>query len=97
VINASAAGMVGAAKLDIDIGAMAQGGWVYDLVYTPLETPLLKQAYKQGLNTIGGLDMLIAQARPSFKLFYETEAPIGVNVKSMLIDHLKTNKMKTKT
>ncbi len=94
VINASAAGMAGMPKLDIDIRNMAPGGWVYDLVYTPRKTPLLKQARKYGLNTIGGLDMLIAQARPSFKLFYGVDAPINVDVKSMLVAHLKANKKK---
>lgn len=96
VINASAAGMSGMPKLDVDIRNMVPGGWVYDLVYTPRKTPLLKQARKHGLNTIGGLDMLIAQARPSFKLFYGVDAPTDVDVKSMLVAHLKANKKKSK-
>jgi len=95
VINASAAGMAGKAKLDVDIGDTTPGGWVYDLVYTPLKTPLLKQARKRGLNTIGGLDMLIAQARPSFKLFYGVEANREVDVKSILKKHLKASKKRT--
>lgn len=92
VINASAAGMAGKSKLDIDVRDMPPGAWVYDLVYTPLKTPLIKQARKHGLNTIGGLDMLIAQARPSFKLFYGIDAPRNVDVKSMLIKHLKAGR-----
>lgn len=92
VINASAAGMAGKAALDIDVRVMPKNAWVYDLVYTPLKTPLLKQAKKHGLNTLGGLDMLIAQARPSFKLFYGIDAPQNTDVKAMLIAHLKTIK-----
>ena len=75
VINASAAGMVGKTPLDVDLSGVLPGAWVYDLVYTPLVTPLLRQANIYGLNTIGGLDMLVAQARPSFKLFFGKDAP----------------------
>jgi len=89
VINASAAGMVGHDKLDIDISVMRKKSWIYDLVYTPLITPLMRQADDHGLKTIGGLDMLIAQARPSFKLFYGLEAPKNIGAKDMLIRHLK--------
>jgi len=89
VINASAAGMKGNAPLDLDLESMAPDGWVYDLVYTPLDTPLLKQARKIGLKTISGLDMLIAQARPSFKLFFGEHPPRGLGVKEKLIAYLK--------
>lgn len=88
VINASAAGMKGNPPLDLDLSNMSPDGWVYDLVYTPLETPLLKQARKHGLKTIGGLDMLIAQARPSFKLFFGEHPPRGIGAREMLIKHL---------
>lgn len=92
VINATAAGMTGHDKLDIDVRVMAKGTWVYDLIYTPLVTPLMKQAEKHGLNTIGGLEMLIAQARPSFRIFYGVVPPKGVGAKDMLIKHLKAVK-----
>lgn len=42
------------------------GGTVYDLVYNPLETRLLREAARAGCVTIGGLDMLVAQARDQF-------------------------------
>jgi len=42
---------------------------VYDLVYNPLETQLLKDARRAGLATIGGLDMLVEQARDQFLLW----------------------------
>lgn len=88
VINASAAGMGGKNPLDINLEYVTPGGWVYDLVYTPQETPLLAQAQKRGLNTIGGLDMLIAQARPSFHLLYGEAAPLGGDIKSVIEKYL---------
>lgn len=84
VVNASAAGMKGVPPLELDMEYIAPDGWIYDLVYAPLETKLLKQARKRGLHTIGGLDMLIAQARPSFKLFYGELPPIELNPRPML-------------
>jgi len=92
LINASAAGMSGHNGLDLNLEHMSADGWVYDLVYTPLNTPLLKQAKVQGLRTIGGLDMLIAQARPSFKLFYGLDAPSDDNIKTILLNHLNAQK-----
>ncbi len=75
IVNASSAGMAGKAHLDINTAYAPDGAWVYDLVYNPQETRLLRDARRQGLNVMGGLDMLIAQARPSFKAFYGVEAP----------------------
>lgn len=75
IINASSAGMAGKAELDISTAYIPEGAWVYDLVYNPQETRLLRDARRQGLNYMGGLDMLIAQARPSFKAFFGVTAP----------------------
>ena len=43
--------------------------WVYDLVYNPIETPLIKEAREAGCQTLGGLEMLVAQARVQFELW----------------------------
>ena len=67
--------MAGKAELDISTAYIPEGAWVYDLVYNPQETRLLRDARRQGLNYMGGLDMLIAQARPSFKAFFGVTAP----------------------
>jgi len=75
IINASAAGMKGRPAL-------------YDLVYTPLETPLLKSAREKDLQTIGGLSMLIEQARPSFRLFFGKNPPTDLDPSALLIAEL---------
>jgi len=43
------------------------GGMVYDLVYNPPQTRLLQTAARAGCRTIGGLDMLVAQAQRQFE------------------------------
>ena len=49
---------------------------VYDLVYNPEETVLLKEARQAGCRTLGGLAMLVAQAAEQFRLWMGEEAPV---------------------
>jgi len=69
-INATSAGMSGAPALDISLEALAKSAAVCDIVYNPLETPLLKEARARGHKTIDGLGMLMHQAVPAFAAFY---------------------------
>ena len=55
-----------------------QGRRVYDLVYHPRETAFLKAAQANGLETIDGLEMLVAQACRQFELWTGCEAPKDV-------------------
>ena len=42
---------------------------VYDLIYNPIETRFLREARKAGCETLGGLEMLVAQAKIQFELW----------------------------
>ena len=48
---------------------------VLDLVYNPLETPLLKLAKSRGLHTIGGIEMFIQQGARQFEIWTNKPAP----------------------
>ena len=52
--------------------------FVYDLVYNPEETPLLRQAQQAGCRTLGGLPMLVYQGAAAFELWTGKDAPIEV-------------------
>ena len=75
VVNASPLGMTGQTPLDIDLSPLPEDAVVYDIVYAPLETPLLAQARARELDTVDGLDMLIGQAALAFELFFGAEPP----------------------
>lgn len=92
VINATSGGMKGKPQLNIDISKAEPGTFVYDLIYTPRHTKLLRKAKKVGCETLGGLEMLIAQARPSFKLFYGVNPPAEPDPSEMLFKALKANR-----
>src|SRR5205823_4089856 len=53
-------------------------GVVYDLVYNPEVTRLLREAAAAGCQTIGGLDMLVAQAMEQFRWWTSIAAPAAV-------------------
>jgi shikimate dehydrogenase len=83
LINASPLGMVGKPPLDLDLDQMGSGigqPLVFEMVYSPLETPLTMEARQREFAVIDGLDMLIGQASGAFHHFF------GQKVPSELID-----------
>lgn len=73
VVNATTLGMDGQLPLDLDLAPLGPDAVVADIVYTPLETPLLKSARERGLSTVDGIGMLIHQARPGFAAWFGTD------------------------
>ena len=51
---------------------------VYDLVYNPMLTPLLREAQTAGAPTLGGISMLVYQGAASFELWLQRPAPVSV-------------------
>lgn len=75
LVNTSTLGMVGQPPLDIDLAPLGPDAIVYDIVYAPLETPLLAAARARGLATIDGLEMLIGQAAAAFAQLFGIAPP----------------------
>ena len=75
LVNAGALGMTGQPPLLLDLSPLPEDAVVYDLVYSPLETPLLAAARARELDTVDGLEMLIGQAAIAFELFFGAQPP----------------------
>ena len=70
VVNASSLGMTGKPEFRVPMDGLSSDAVVTDLVYTPLETPLLKAAKAAGCQTVDGLGMLLHQAVPAFERWF---------------------------
>ncbi len=76
LVNTTSLGMEGQPPLDIDLGKLPENAVVYDIVYVPLETPLLAAARARGNPAIDGLGMLLHQARPGFREWFGTDPTV---------------------
>jgi shikimate dehydrogenase len=70
LVNTTNQGMTGQPALDLTLARLPVHALVSDLVYVPLETPLLAAARQRGNRTVGGLGMLLNQARPAFNAWF---------------------------
>lgn len=77
LVNATTSGSGG--PLDDPMGGVPlDGEIVFDLVYAPARTPLLERAAREGCLTIGGIEMLVAQAERQFELWTGVRPPAGL-------------------
>lgn len=70
LINTTNQGMHGQPALEIALEQLPSSALVSDIIYVPLETPLLKDARLRGHTTVNGLGMLLHQAQPAFKAWF---------------------------
>ncbi|MEO3471111.1 shikimate dehydrogenase [Roseomonas sp. CAU 1739] len=70
LVNTTSLGMQGHPPLAIDLAPLPAEAVVADIVYVPLETPLLAAARARGLRAVDGLGMLLHQARPGFEAWF---------------------------
>lgn len=75
LINSSPLGMKGQPPLELDLSPLPDDALVYDIVYAPLETRLLRDARDRGLETVDGLEMLVGQAALAFEMFFGAQPP----------------------
>lgn len=76
LVNTTTLGMVGAPPLDLNLAALPKSAVVTDIVYAPLETPLLAAARRQGNTAVDGLGMLLHQARPGFRAWFGVDPQV---------------------
>ncbi|CAO3417025.1 Shikimate 5-dehydrogenase I alpha (EC 1.1.1.25) [Azospirillum endophyticum] len=76
LVNTTTQGMAGQPPLDLSLRALPVSAVVNDIVYVPLETPLLAEAVTRGNPVAGGIGMLLHQARPGFKAWFGVEPQV---------------------
>ena len=86
VVNATSLGMTGAQSLPVSLAkaSLAAHAIVFDSVYTPRQTPLLREAQSLGYHGVGGLGMLIHQARLSFAHWFDVMPANDENLRQLL-------------
>lgn len=90
-INATSLGMKESDKYPFDIGALKKTALVTDLVYTPLQTILLKDAKNAGLKTVDGLGMLLHQAVPGFEKWFGIKPEVTDELRQIIVKDLQPN------
>ena len=88
LVNTTSLGMKGQPALEIDVGLLPPEAVVADLVYVPLQTPLLTAARARGLRTADGLGMLLHQAVRGFELWFGQRPEVTAELRALVENDL---------
>jgi shikimate dehydrogenase len=84
LINNTSLGQMKQPPLEIDLSPLKAGAIVYDAVYVPLETALLKAAKRKGHRTVDGLSMLLYQAVVGFTHWFGVVPKVTAEQRAIL-------------
>ena len=88
LVNTTSLGMKGQPPLELDLAPLKQTAAVYDIVYVPLETPLLAAARARGNPAVDGLGMLLHQAAPGFERWFGVRPQVTPELRMLLLSDL---------
>jgi len=90
LVNTTSVGMAGKGKeeLPADPALLPPHAVVTDIVYVPLETPLLAAARTRGLTTVDGLGMLLHQAVPGFERWFAIRPQVTPELRALIVADL---------
>ena len=91
LVNTTSLGMTGQPPLDIMVPALPATAVVTDIVYVPLETPLLAAARERGLMTVDGLGMLLHQAVPGFERWFGIRPDVTADLRAQVVATLEAS------
>ena len=80
--------MVGGEPLALDLALLSKAALVNDIVYRPLETPLLAAATARGNPVVDGLGMLLHQARPGFAAWFGVDPKVTPELRRHVLDSM---------
>jgi shikimate dehydrogenase len=84
LVNTTSLGMHGQPALELEVGRLPSQAVVADLVYVPLQTPLLAAAQARGLKTADGLGMLLHQAVRGFELWFGQRPEVTAELRALV-------------
>ena len=84
LVNTTSQGMQGQPALDLDLAALPLHALVSDVIYVPMQTPLLAAARQRGNATVNGLGMLLNQARPAFQAWFGVLPDVTPELRKMI-------------
>ena len=85
LVNTTVLGMEGKEPLDLSLDALPKTALVADIVYAPLETPLLLAARARGNVAVDGLGMLLHQARPAFAAWFGRDPEVSAELRAHVL------------
>jgi shikimate dehydrogenase len=85
LVNSTTLGMTGQPPLELELAALPRSAVVDDIVYVPLETPLLAAARARGNAVVDGLGMLLHQARPGFAAWFGREPEVDQALRDFVL------------
>jgi len=84
LINTTSQGMIGQPALDLSLDALPATALVVDIVYIPLETPLLAAARRRGNPAVDGLGMLLHQACIAWRLWFGLDPEVTPELRATI-------------
>lgn len=84
VVNTTSVGMKGEDGAPLDVAHLPSSAIVSDIVYVPLQTPLLADARRRGLKTVNGLGMLLHQAVPGFERWFGVRPEVTPELRALI-------------
>jgi shikimate dehydrogenase len=85
LVNTSSLGMIGSPALTLDLRGLDADAVICDIVYRPLETPLLSEARRRGSRAVDGLGMLMHQAVPGFEKWFGVRPQVTPDLRAACI------------
>ncbi len=89
IVNATSLGMIGNPKLDIEFENLKTNVKVYDIVYNPINTELIKKAKLHKKQFVSGLSMFLYQAQKSFHIWFNKKVQIDDTLKKRIISKIQ--------